>query len=42
MKSDEAIKIIYTLLRYREQKPAVREALQMAVEALQREEDDLK
>ena len=42
MRNDEAIALLYEMLRYRNEPPAVREALRMAVEALQREEDDLR
>lgn len=42
MRNDEAIKVLYMLLRYKAKTEAVREALQMAVEALMREEDDGK
>lgn len=42
MRTDEAIEVLYMLMRHKAKTDAVREALRMAVEALKREEDDLK
>ena len=42
MRADEAIAILYELMRHKAKTTAIKEALQMAVEALKREEDDLR
>lgn len=40
MRNDEAIALLYEMLRYRNEPPAVREALRLAVEALKREDNE--